>query len=147
MPDEDYAYLFTLRFLLERLSWFARDREGILQYTLAHVVRFKLSQLREYEEKLRSDPFCQVSWANLDIRGGRLDQLSRVEQLQLADLAASSTFQALEPDQYGNTEPRYLTELAGALYRRPPGALTSYGLKMHPWNAVTRGLYPWVATL
>ncbi|HEY2667701.1 MAG TPA: DUF3800 domain-containing protein [Actinomycetota bacterium] len=147
LPDENHAYLYTLRLLLERLSWFARDRDGKLSYTLAAIVRFKLAQLRVYEDRLRADPECQIVWSCLDPKGGRIDQPGRVEQLQLADLVASGTFQAFEPDKFGNTERRYLVELAGCLYRRPPGPLTSYGLKVHPWNATTRSLYDWVMAL
>jgi hypothetical protein len=147
LPDEDHAYLYTLRFLLERLSWWGRDRGTMVSYTIAHVVRFKLSKLRQYENRLRGLPGCEIRWQWLDPHGGRLDQPSRVEQLQLADIAASATFRAFESHQYGNTEPRYLQDMAGALYRRRPGPLTSYGLKMHPWNDATRAAYPWVAAL
>jgi hypothetical protein len=62
-------------------------------------------------------------------------------------LVASGTFQAFEPDKFGNTERSYLTELAGCLYRRPLGPMTSYGLKIHPWNSSTRSLYDWVTAL
>src|SRR5690606_303400 len=137
------AYLYTLRYLLERLSWYARDQRQTLSYTLAHIVRFKLSKLREYERRLQAQPGCNVVWSRLDPHGGRLDQPSRVELLQFADTAASATFAAFEPDKYGNTEQRYLTELKACLYRRgqATNALTSYGLKMHPWNDSTKAAY------
>lgn len=146
---DDHSYLYTLRFLLERLSWLARDQQRGLHYTLAHVVRFKMERLREYEATLRaqSEAECQIAWAWLDPKGGRIDQPHRCELLQLADVAASATALAFEPDAFGNTEPRYLRELASRLYRRPTGALMSYGLKMHPWNDVTKAAYPWVAAL
>jgi len=146
--DEDQAYLFTLRFLLERLSWLARDQYCTLTYTLAHVVRFKIAKLREYEQNLKkmSAIDCKVQWSALDPHGGRIDQPNRIEYLQLADIAASATFAAFEPDAYGNLEPRYLQELAPRLYRRK-GNLTSYGLKMHPWGETTKAAYPWVAAL
>jgi Protein of unknown function (DUF3800) len=151
LPDvglnDDQAYLFTLRFLLERLSWVARDNGRQLHYTIAHVVRFKIEKLREYEAILRQKPDCQIAWAAMNPRGGRLDQPSRVEGLQLADTVASATFAAFEPDQFGNTEQRYLHELAPRLYQRGrgPDRLTSYGLKIHPGTAKTA--YPWVAAL
>jgi hypothetical protein len=146
LPDEDMAYLYTLRFLLERLSWFARDRSAELQYTIAHVRRFKRSKLRQYEARLRAMK-TQIEWSALHPRGGRLDQPKLAEALQLADITASATFAAVECDRFGNTEQRYLQELAPNLYRRPPGKVTSYGLKMHPWNSTTKALYPWVAKL
>jgi Protein of unknown function (DUF3800) len=146
VPDEHHAYLFTLRMLLERLSWFAEGQGAVLSYTLAHIVRFKLAQLREYEAKLRARQ-TTLKWAHLDPSGGSIDQPKRVEQLQLADIAASAIFQAFEPDQFGNTERRYLLELAARLYRREGSALTSYGLKVHPWSETARAAYPWVAAL
>lgn len=130
--NDDQSYLYTFRYLLERLSWLAREQRRELRYTLAHIVRFKLAKLRQYETALRNVPECQVFWPALDPRGGRIDQPSRVEQLQLADICASAVFRAFEPDEYGNTEPRYLRELAGRLYRRGAAPLTSYGLKIHP---------------
>jgi hypothetical protein len=146
VPDEHHAYLFTLRMLLERLSWLAEDDEATLSYTLAHIVRFKLAQLRHYEARLRARQ-TTLKWAHLDASGGSIDQPKRVEELQLADVAASAIFQAFEPDQFGNTERRYLMELASRLYRREGGALTSYGLKIHPWSETAKAAYPWVAAL
>ncbi|MGI5201653.1 DUF3800 domain-containing protein [Spirillospora sp. CA-108201] len=144
--DDDLAYLYTVRYLLERLSWHARDRSRQSSYTLAHVIRFKKEKLREYERLLRGDAACKIAWSALDPRGGQIDQPQRLELLQLADLAASATFAAFEPDRYGNTERRYLENFAGRLYRRNE-KLTSYGLKMHPWCPSTKAAYPWVAAL
>ncbi len=147
LPSEEQAYLFTLRFLLERLSWYARDGNRVLSLTLAHIVRFQMPQLRQYEHNLKAGYNSQVAWGFLDSKGAQINQPSRLEALQLADLAASATAPAFEPDRFGNTEQRYLTELAPRLYRRPRGALTSYGLKMHPWNDATKAAYPWVTAL
>lgn len=147
--NDDQAYLFTLRFLLERLSWLARDNEHTMSYTLAHVVRFKLEKLREYEAILRYRQDCQIAWPWMDPRGGRLEQPNNLEMLQLADAAASATFAAFELDQFGNTEQRYLREMAPVLYRRGSGssALTSYGLKLHPYNSATKAAYPWISDI
>ena len=144
IPDEDFAYLYTFRFLLERLSWWARDMGVVSKYTLAHIIRFRKATLRRYESILRNDPECRVEWDHLDQRGGGIDQPSRLEQLQLADLAASATAQAFEPDQFGNVEVRYLEELRPRLYRHGGGVLTSYGLKMHPWNAKSQADHKWL---
>lgn len=147
LPSEDHAYLYTLRFLLERLSWHAKSRGAVLDYTVAHIVRFEIAKLRQYEAALRADPQCQINWDALAPRGGRIDQPSRVEGLQMADLAASATYPAFEPDEYGNVERHYLEQLAPRLYRRTGKPVSSYGLKMHPWNDATRAAYPWVAAL
>ncbi|WP_280916697.1 DUF3800 domain-containing protein [Streptomyces sp. SPB4] len=146
--DETQAYLYTLRFLLERLSWLARDSSAALTYTLAHIVRMQVAHLRQYEAALKGQP-TQIAWNALDPKGGKIDQPNRIEMLQCADLAASAAFAAFNTDRFGNTEPRYLQELASRLYRRGAGptSLTSYGMKMHPWNGNTKAAYPWVAAL
>jgi hypothetical protein len=118
------------------------------RYTLAMITRFKLSTLRSYEARLRSDPACSIAWESVP-RSGKIDQPNREEFLQLGDLAASAIGKAFELDSFGNTERRYLQELVARLYRRGSSAtpLTSYGLKMHPWNAGCQTAHPWVATL
>jgi hypothetical protein len=148
LPTEGHAYLYTVRFLLERLSWLARDRMAEVDYTLAMITRFKLSTLRSYEARLRSNPACSIAWGSVP-RPGKIDQPNREEFLQLGDLAASAIGKAFELDSFGNTERRYLQELVPRLYRRGSSAtsLTSYGLKMHPWNAGCQTAHPWVATL
>jgi hypothetical protein len=149
LPSEDHAYLYTLRFLLERLSWLARDRKTAVEYTLAMITRFRLATLRAYEARLRNSSTCKIAWDGMPLPG-RIDQPSRQELLQLADLAASATAKAFELDRFGNTERRYLEMLAPRLYRRGRGAtaLTSYGLKMHPWNDPScKAAHPWVNEL
>ena len=81
LPSEDHAYLFTLRFLLERLSWLARDRATTLTYTLALITRFSMPKLRTYEAKLLTQPGCQIHWTALDPHGGYIDQPQRNELL------------------------------------------------------------------
>jgi hypothetical protein len=79
------------------------------------------------------------------IRDVRINQPNRLELLQVADIAASSTLKAFQPDRHAVTEDRYVRELSTCLYRRPPGLLTSYGMKIHPGQAVAN--FPWIATL
>lgn len=147
--NDDQRYLYTMRFLLERLSWIGRARGAVVDYTLAHIVRFPKSKLRRYESALRSTPDCSVDWRYLSEHGGRIDQPHRLEHLQLGDLAASACGAAFNADEFGNTERRYLQELAPRLYRRGtgPNSLTSYGLKVHPWTRQTQHTYPWIISL
>lgn len=148
LPDEHLSYMFTFRLLLERLSWLAQDHASLLSYTLSHVRRFPLAKLREYEAKLRGlGEQTTIRWDHLDPAGGRLDNDTSVEELQLADMAASATAEAFEAKPDGSTDSRYLRQLVPRLYCHPNRVLTSYGLKMHPWNAAARAAYPWVAEL
>ena len=143
--DEHMAYMWTFRLLLERLSWFARDKGKQVDITLAHVRHFPTSKLRQYEHRLRAAE-TKVDWKSI---GGpcAIDQPIRVEPLQIADLAVSATGTGFNPDSFNNTEPRYTQELAPRLYRRGTAALTSYGLKVHPWNDKTQEAFPWVLSL
>lgn len=144
--NDDMAYMYTFRFLLERLSWFARSCDAELSYTLGHVVRFPMEKLREYERLLRAKD-TQIKWHHLNNAGGAIDQPSRVPLLQVADIVASATGAAFNEDEHGFTESRYLTTMRPVMYTPPNGLLTTYGLKMHPWNDSTKAAYPWVATL
>lgn len=107
--NEDQAYMHTLRFLLERLSWFARDSSAIMTYTLAHIVRMELAKLREYEANLRGGYDCRVHWPALDPKGGRIDQPKRIEMLQAADLAAPATYAAFNRTSSGTWRPATFT--------------------------------------
>ncbi|MFC8432225.1 DUF3800 domain-containing protein [Streptomyces sp. NPDC057253] len=141
-------YLYTFRYLLERLSWYARDAQATLHYTLAHITRpqMTIGDLRQYEAALRAMQ-TSIVWTALDPAGGKINQPAKVEMLQCADLAASATYRAFELDRFGNTEDRYLRELSPRIYRRGGGAITSYGMKVHPWDSNTKAAYPWVAAL
>lgn len=143
----DQMYMYQLRLLLERLSWMGRQHREVATYTLAHVQRFKLPTLRQYEAALKNVS-TEIAWDHLDPSGGLIDQPQRDERLQLADLVTSGTAPAFNPDRFGRTEPRYLELLRPAIYQHSPSSdLTSYGLKIHPWNASTKAAYPWIAAL
>lgn len=143
----DHMYLYQLRMLLERLSWLAKSHKEVATYTLAHIRKFQLSSLREYEDRLRGMQ-TQIQWEFLDPAGGSIDQPQRLEPLQLADLVVSAHACAFNPDKHGNTERRYLEEARPVIYSHTKASpLTSYGLKMHPWSESTKAAYPWVAAL
>ena len=151
LPKEDQAYLEALGYLLERVSWFASDRNSIADYTAAAIVRFPKAKLRSYEanlSKLPPDP-SGIRWDHLDPRGGRIDQPFRVPLLQLADIAASSVGQAFNPDKFGNTELRYLLELLPRAwgYGSTGSQLINSGLKIHPWPGATQRAHPWIEEL
>ena len=143
---DDISYLYTFRYLLERLSWLARYHRVELSYVLGHVVRFKIAKLREYEAKLRKMD-TQIKWGHLNAKGGQIDQPAREPILQIADIAASATGAAFNPDKLGFVEERYLRNLIPVTYCPEDKAITAYGLKMHPWNDTTKAAYPWVTAL
>jgi len=91
-------------------------------------------KIREYLRLLQldSDRFgCTIDWNSI-----KPDQVStfipgKRMGLQIADAVASSAYYAVNPSDYGLTEPRYLTILKSAVYRRN-GSYIGYGLKFWP---------------
>jgi Protein of unknown function (DUF3800) len=146
--NESQAYLYPVRYLLSRLSWLARDQSTTVDYTLAMIRRFPTQHLGDYEAILRAMPNCEIEWAHV-AGPGRIDQPSRVENLQLGDLAASAIAPAFEPDKYGRIEDRYCRLLAPRFYRRGRMAnrLTSYGLKLHPSDPACAAAHGWIRSL
>lgn len=147
LPDDNVRYLYAFRFLLERISWLARTHKEKADYTLAHIQRFKLENLRAYEGILRAMD-TQIAWDNLLPEGGRINQPKVLEQLQLADLVASSCGIAFNaPENTKKVELSYIRALRPNMFQPSGRSLTSYGLKMHPWNETTKAAYQWVAAL
>ena len=52
LPDalgsEDRLYMYALKMLLERISWWGLENNVEVSYTLAHISRFRIEVLREY---------------------------------------------------------------------------------------------------
>lgn len=148
LESSDAAYLFTLRFLLERLSWLGRRHSDVVDYRLSHWKHFRAIKLGNYEMLLRAaGSGTEIDWQYLDPYGGRISNDRVLEPLQLADLAASATARAFEEP----SDQTYLRELLPCVFRGGvpgrPNVLTSYGLKMHPWREDVSALYPWLLEL
>jgi hypothetical protein len=145
--DVDLAYLYTLRFALERISWYIDTKGGKAYVTFAHIKGFKIAKLLSYVNKLQAmGTGTEIRWDALYLPV-RMDTVATIECLQIADTAASATGQAFHTDEFGNVEPRYLMTIRRRLYRHPTGPITSYGMKLHPTSAVTDPRYEWVAKL
>jgi hypothetical protein len=132
----DGMYLYALRMLLERVSWFIRDSPdaGTGLVTIAHLKRFTRAHLDDYVAKLRSSS-SNVAWASFGDHPFKISTPGILDMLQVADIAVSGVFKALEPDKFGETERQYLERLAPAIYRRG-GKPTTYGLKVFPASLV-----------
>ncbi len=129
----DPMYLWALRLLLERVSWFIDERDGDgAVVTFAQLQGFKAQKLHDYRAALEATAEVDIRWHIFAGRPFRIASPKSVELLQVADTTASALFRAIESDAYGNTEPRYLEELRPKLYRRGSAKVTSYGLKVFP---------------
>lgn len=139
IANPDPMYLWAVRLVLERVSWYIRDHGGgAAVVTFAHVRRFQTQKLHDYRQALeRSD--TSIEWTAFAGHPFKIGSPDRVELLQVADTAASALFRAVEPDEFGNVERRYLEELAPKVYRRSTRPVTSYGLKVFPSSHCTDG--------
>jgi hypothetical protein len=133
LTNADPMYLWALRLLLERVSWCIRRTGGReAKATFAEVKGFEGGKLHSYREKLEAIDDVSIEWPMFEGHPFRVDRPASVEMLQLADTAASAIYQAVEPDPYGNTEPRYLKELKPKIFCPEGKPVTSYGLKTFP---------------
>jgi hypothetical protein len=139
IKQADPMYLFAVRLLLERVSWYIHEHGGgPAIVTFGHLTRFPAAKLHNYREALEASS-TQIRWQVFAGHPFRLDHPNNVELLQLADSCASALFKAVERDEYGNREERYLAALAPKLYRRGVANVTSYGLKVFPANEAGKG--------
>lgn len=139
IANPDPMYLWAMRLLLERISWYVRDHGGGKAIvTFAHITHFHTQKLHSYRQALENSN-THIHWPAFDGHPFKFDHPNKIDLLQFADTAASALFRAVEPDSYGNTEARYLAELRPKLYRRYNGNVTSYGLKVFPTSEAQPG--------
>jgi hypothetical protein len=135
----DPMYLWALRLLLERVSWWIRDNGGGTSIvTFAHIKNFQTQKLHNYRAALLNSP-TRIHWASFAGHAFRFGGMDTVEMLQMADTTASALYAAVEPDQFGNVEDRYLANLSPKLYRYYSSPITSYGLKVFPTSQADLG--------
>jgi len=126
----DCLYCWLLRMMIERLSWFARDRGDQVKLTFGQVRGLDPHKLHDYLDVLRVRD-TTIAWEALHLPP-RIDTPANRRMLQIADTVCGTLNSALEWDDYGNVETRYLELLRPRLWIRN-GNLKSYGLKVNPW--------------
>ncbi|MBL9056474.1 MAG: DUF3800 domain-containing protein [Rhodobacteraceae bacterium] len=145
IPEGLYAgknllYFYMARYLVERLSWLCRDMrprvpegDGRVAITFSRRGGMSYDSFREYLERLRRDQEhdIRVHWPVIDIDAVDAQDHGKSASLQLVDIAASAFASAVEPDYYGNFEPRYAEILKPVTYSRE-GKFLCYGVKLVP---------------
>ena len=142
MSNTEAMYLWPARLLLERVSWLVDEAPGGAGkaiVTFGEVKGFKAETLARYVRELR-DSQTDIRWQA--IQNVRMRPAAASKGVQFADIAAGALDQAIRP-QLGGVEPAYLAALRPVIYQRPPGPLTSYGLKAVPSDEVLTSLAWW----
>jgi hypothetical protein len=133
-------YHYICRYLIERISWLCRDLrphvpegDGRVKLVFSRKRTMNYQHFRDYVQRLRNmnDPEIRIHWPVVDIFGIEAHDHGARIGLQIADLAVSGLAAALEPDFYGNVEPRFARSLKPHVYARN-GNYMSYGTKMFP---------------
>lgn len=130
-------YRYACRLLLERVSWLCRDArirdqgDGTAEIIFSNRGQMSYDDLRSYLCRLRDNPRVNIEWSVVDPARVRAIQHAQMAGLQVADAVASGAFAAVNPNQFGDTESRYLTELLPVAYRHER-RLLGYGLKFWP---------------
>lgn len=136
-------YNYCCRYLLERITWFVDEGNGIVDLVFSNRSSTSYEELKEYIDSLQYEPRCQIR--SHVIRNFDVFQTGQKKMLQFADACASSLGEAFNKDEYGYYDERFVLTLKDKLYRRK-GKLLSYGLKLFPSENLDKYLrsYPWI---
>jgi hypothetical protein len=143
LRDAERLYNWTLRLLVERISWFAKDRGVEMALTFAQIKGITPAIINAYLTLLQGRT-TSIEWGHIRLPV-KIDTPVNRAMLQLADTASGAIFQAFEPDEFGLTEQSYLTDLKPVIWRRyPRQPLVGRGLKLFPWpNPLEEAHVPW----
>jgi len=130
-------YFYCVRFLIERISWIARDEyvngqgDGRCRLTFSHCKGLSYSDLATYLENLRLQQQTNVSWPNVDTGAFNVSAHNESLWLRSADIITSGFAKGLELSRHGLCEDRFARLLRPVVYNRN-GRFLSYGLKFFP---------------
>ena len=133
-------YRYATRLLLERVSWLCRDYhkqeegDGTAEITFSNRSIMSYDELRSYLKHLRGISEARdirIDWSVVlpeQVKAINHDQLAG---LQVADAVASGFYFALNRNQYGEVEDRYVRLMARTIYHHR-GIREGYGVKFWP---------------
>ncbi len=139
--DRYRLYFYSVRLLIERLSWLCRDtkklnhsEDGSVEIVFSNRSSMSYPELRDYLdhlEKLSSTQDFRINWPY--IKTDKIIALPHHSRmgLQIADATAGSFRSAVQSTQLGFTEDRYAQMLKPVVYKRK-GMYLGYGLKFWP---------------
>jgi len=142
--QKNRLYFYATRYLLERLSWIARDDyqpnsdtgNGSIDFTFSNRSNISYKELNNYMnllERMSEVEFdIRIEWTHI----GLMQALppGKIRGLQLADACAGAFFNALEKNRFGYVEPRYIETLRSVVYCHG-GRYMGYGFKIVPKKA------------
>jgi hypothetical protein len=140
---KQHLYNYLVRFLLERLTAACREKAlrensgpASLFVTFSRRAGTDYQVMQKYFELMRDGrevmkPARSIDWTIFNPSNIRVENHSVRAGLQIADLATSATCAGLEPNEYGNVEPRYALSLKPR-YLRERKRILNCGLTLIP---------------
>lgn len=139
-------YYYAARYLLERLSWIARDwgsppryGDGTVELMFSDRSSLRCTEITRYLEGLkehkRRGEDIRIEFDRLCLDPILAMSPRKSMGLQLADGYAGTVSDALERNRFGDTEARYVKYVLPKWYRHG-GSLSGYGFKVMPVEAV-----------
>lgn len=138
--NKNQLYHYMARYLIERLSWLCRDHrkyvpegDGRLKIIFSRRGGMDYVDFQQYLHLLKktNNQDVNIHWPVIDIDGVEAQDNGQKYGLQIVDIAIGGLRSALEPDLYGNVEPRFAEMLKFHVYNRSKNYL-SYGAKLVP---------------
>ncbi len=143
LRDVDRLYNWTLRLLVERLSWFGEQAGAQVAMTFSQVKGMPPRKLLSYLKLLNARNEQSIHLPALKLPP-RIDTPANRRMLQIADTASGAVFAAFEPDLWGYTTREYLDLIKPIIWKRPGRPLWKDGLKYGPWPSTSCGAeHPW----
>lgn len=131
-------YNYACKLLLEKVSIFLKVNEAKANFIFEHRRNTHYDELEIYIRKVIDYEQYVLSIKPLT--------KSQSKCLQLADIVASSTYQAFEPNQYdGDVEPSYFMRMSDNIFTYK-GKCLGYGLKLFPSDTalIETDKYSWI---
>jgi len=140
---KNLMYFYSIRYLMERVSWFIRDNaidgegDGKGELWFSKRKSLSYSDLLNYLFHLKKQKIggedIRIEFDRLEMDSEKVQVQSPAKRsgLQIVDALAGATFNALEADSLGIREPRYAKALSGKLYAYN-GSIRNYGFKVMP---------------
>ena len=123
------AYNYLSKILIERVSWYLRDNNMIGDIVFSSRSSKKDEELVGYVVNIVKNQPGQISSKN--INNICYKKASEWDMLQVADVCASSIYQAHQRDGYGFRYPCFINKLVNHLYSYDE-KVVGYGVKYFP---------------
>lgn len=133
MAQERRLHHYSIRLLLERISWLCRDNakpgegDGRCKLNFSRCKNLSYEDVSDYLSVLKATQ-TSISWASLDTGAFNVRNHEESIWLRLADIAASGIAKGLELGEHGLCEDSYARLLRPVAYKHN-GKCMNYGLK------------------